>query len=193
MRFDHSSTLLYYESSRKPASTGCFCEKVCKFISMTATAHALIGASLAVKIANPYIGIPLAIFSHFVADLVPHWDAGTNHKKKTIMRLRVEATLDVLLGFALVALIFQSQVWQNPIYILGMVIAAQLPDWITAPAYMFNLKIPPFSWMYTISHNTQTRMQLPWGLVTQVVSVGILVAFALGGPTGIGQVLASNF
>ena len=63
---------------------------------MTATAHALIGASLAVKITNPYIGLPLAIASHFVADMIPHWDAGTNHKKKSLMRLRAEAALDVL-------------------------------------------------------------------------------------------------
>ena len=74
-----------------------------------------------------------------------------------------------------------------------MVIASQLPDWITAPAYMFKFKVPPFSWMYTISHNTQTRMQLPWGLVTQVVSVGVLIVVALGGPQNISTVLAANF
>ncbi|MBI2012734.1 hypothetical protein HYS90_02270, partial [Candidatus Curtissbacteria bacterium] len=50
---------------------------------MTATAHALIGASIAAKITNPYLGIPLAIISHFVADLIPHWDAGTNHREKS--------------------------------------------------------------------------------------------------------------
>jgi len=65
---------------------------------MTATAHALIGASIAVKVVNPILGIPLAIISHFVADLIPHWDAGTNHRQKSLMRLRVEAALDVLLG-----------------------------------------------------------------------------------------------
>ena len=160
---------------------------------MTATAHALIGASLAVKIANPYIGIPLAIASHFAADLVPHWDAGTNHKTKTKLRLKIEATLDVLLGFALVFLIFQSQVLANPIYLFSMIIAAQLPDWIAAPAGMFKINIPPFSWMQTISHNLQARMQLPWGLVTQVVTVGMLVVYAIGGPNNIGTVFASSF
>lgn len=160
---------------------------------MTATAHALIGASIAIKFTNPYIGIPLAVVSHFVADLVPHWDAGTNHKKKSSLRLKVEAVLDVLLGFALVFLIFRSQVMLNPVYMFVMIISAQLPDWLTAPSYMFNIKVPPFTWIHTLSHNTQTRMQLPWGLVTQVVSVGLLIAFALGGPQNIGTVLAANF
>ncbi len=158
---------------------------------MTATAHALIGASLAARIANPYIGIPLAIFSHFLADLVPHWDAGTNHRSKSTLRLKAEAVLDVLLGFALVLILFRTQTFQNPVYMFSMVIAAQLPDWLAAPAYMFNLKVPPFSWMEKIGHETQTRLQLPWGLVTQVVIVGLLVYFALGTPYI--TALAANF
>ena len=160
---------------------------------MTATAHALIGASLASKIANPVIGIPVAFLSHFIADLVPHWDAGTNHKKKSATRLKLEATLDVLLGFALVLLLFKTQTFSNPVYMFTMVITAQLPDWIEAPSWMFGIKVPPFTWMDWLGHNLQTRMQLPWGLVTQVVIVGLLVLFALGGPTNIGTALASNF
>ena len=160
---------------------------------MTATAHALIGASLAVKIVNPYIGLPLALISHFIADLIPHWDAGTNHKKKSSRRLQIEAVFDVLLGITLVMIIFREQILANPIYLMSMVITAQLPDWIAAPAVMFNFNIPPFSWMKTISHNTQTRMPLPWGLVTQVVIVGIIVIFALAIPDQIGRTLAANF
>ena len=99
---------------------------------MTATAHALIGASIASRIINPIIGIPLAIISHFAADLVPHWDAGTNHKQKSAIRLKLEATVDVLVGFALVFLIFRSSV--EPVYLFTMVIAAQLPDWLEGPA-----------------------------------------------------------
>ena len=140
---------------------------------MTATAHALIGASIASRIVNPIIGIPLAIISHFAADLVPHWDAGTNHKQKSAMRLKLEATADVLVGFALVFLIFRSSV--EPVYLFTMVIAAQLPDWLEAPSWMFGFKVPPFSWLDYLGHKLQSRMQLPWGLVTQVVIVGMLV------------------
>ena len=158
---------------------------------MTATAHALIGASLAAKIANPIIGIPIAILSHFIADLIPHWDAGTNHRKKSMNRLRFEATLDVLLGFAMVFLIFRNLV--DPIYLFVMVIAAQSPDWLEAPSWMFNIKIPPFSWLDWLGHKLQTRLQLPWGLITQVVTVGVMILIAIGGPDKITAVLASNF
>ena len=156
---------------------------------MTATAHALIGASLAVKVANPALGIPLAIVSHFVADLIPHWDAGTNHKKKTKMRLIVEATLDVLLGFALVFLLFRNQA--NPTYLFIMVISAQLPDWLKTPSDIFGFSVPPFSWIDWLSHKTQWRLQLPWGLVTQLIVVGLVVYLALTPNLSFAQIIAS--
>ncbi|KKR87493.1 MAG: hypothetical protein UU34_C0004G0034 [Candidatus Curtissbacteria bacterium GW2011_GWA1_41_11] len=159
---------------------------------MTATSHALIGASLASIITNPIIGIPVAITSHFAADLVPHWDAGTNHRQKSALRLKVEATLDVLLGFALVLILFRTQTLANPVYMFSMVIAAQLPDWLEAPSWMFNFKVPPFSWMDWIGHKLQSRMQLPWGLVTQVVVVGSLV-LATVNIDSVGNSLASLF
>lgn len=144
---------------------------------MTATAHALIGASIATTITNPYTGIPLAILSHFMADLIPHWDAGTNRRKKTIMRLRFESAADVLLGFALAFLIFGGKT--NPTYLFTMIIAAQLPDWIEAPASKFGIEVAPFTWARWLGHKLQSRMQLPWGAVTQIVIVGIIVLWAL--------------
>lgn len=144
---------------------------------MTATAHALIGASIAATIANPVIGIPLAFASHFLADLVPHWDIGTNHREKSLLRSRIEATLDVLLGFALAFLIFSKFV--SPLYLFVIIIASQLPDWLGTPYWLFNLKFPPFSWAYYVGHKIQSRMQLPWGLVTQIAIVGIIVALSL--------------
>ena len=158
---------------------------------MTATAHALIGASLAVKITNPLLGIPLAVISHFVADLIPHWDAGTNHQKKSMMRLRIEATFDVLLGFALVYLIFRNLV--DPRYLFVMVIAAQLPDWLEAPSFMFNINIPPFSWLDWLGHKIQSRAQLPWGLITQIVVVSLVVFLATINIAQIDGFLASLF
>lgn len=155
---------------------------------MTATAHALIGASLAVRVVNPVIGIPLAIASHFIADLIPHWDEGTNHRQKSIARIRLEATADVLLGFSLVFLLFGNLV--DPVYLWLMVIAAQLPDWLEAPSAWFNIKVPPFSWMDWLGHKLQARLGLPWGLVTQVVVVGIMLLITLDF-TEIGNSLAS--
>lgn len=143
---------------------------------MTATSHALIGASIAALVTNPYIAIPTAIASHFAADLIPHWDAGTNRRKKTLMRLRFEAAADVILGFILSFIIFGLFV--SPVYLFVLIIAAQLPDWLEAPSSKFGINIPPFSWVEWLGHKLQNRMQLPWGLVTQIVVVLLIVLFA---------------
>lgn len=144
---------------------------------MTATAHALIGASIAARFTNPIIGIPLAFISHFLADLIPHWDVGTNHRQKSVLRSTVEATLDVLLGFALAFLLFGKFV--QPAYLFVMIITAQLPDWVGTPFWLFDLKFPPFSWAYFLGHKVQSRLQLPWGLVTQIAVVGAVVAISI--------------
>ncbi len=154
---------------------------------MTATSHALIGASLAVIIANPIIGIPTAIVSHFIADLIPHWDAGTNHRNKSLARLRLEAAADVILGFSLSFLIFRNLT--NPTYLFSMIIAAQLPDWLEAPVWVFGFNIPPFSWMDYLGHKLQTRMQLPWGLITQIAVVAFVLFIALR-PVNLSSLLA---
>lgn len=144
---------------------------------MTATAHALIGASIATSVTNPILGIPLAIASHFLADLIPHWDAGTNHRQKTMTRIKIEAVFDVLLGFGLSYIIFRNFV--DTKYLFTMIIAAQLPDWLEAPSWMFGFKVPPFSWMDWLGHKIQARMQLPWGLVTQVVVILIMMLLTI--------------
>lgn len=40
---------------------------------MTATNHKLTGMLIATQIGNPWIIAPLALFSHFAADALPHW------------------------------------------------------------------------------------------------------------------------
>lgn len=36
--------------------------------------HTLVGATIATKIPYPLISLPLAFFSHFLIDLLPHWN-----------------------------------------------------------------------------------------------------------------------
>lgn len=41
---------------------------------MTGLNHAATGALVAVAIHNPAIGLPAAFLSHFLTDMLPHWD-----------------------------------------------------------------------------------------------------------------------
>lgn len=144
---------------------------------MTATSHALIGTIIAAKIGNPALAIPIAIASHVVADAIPHWDTATNRSKKTFKKLFIDTLLDVALGFylsyLLVILFFPKT---DPGYVFIMIIASQLLDWLTAPYYFF--KIKAFKFIYTFQKTFDNKLNLPWGLVTQIILIIGLVILA---------------
>lgn len=146
---------------------------------MTATGHAIIGTVIAAKIGNPAIAIPVALASHFAADIFPHWDAGTNGKHKSKRQLLFEAAGDVLVGFALsyavLAIFFPAT---DLVYAFIMIIVAQLPDWATAPYYVFGFNRQPFRAFYKFQSNFNTKLDKPWGIITQVALCAFLIFIA---------------
>ena len=144
---------------------------------MTATTHALIGTIIAAKIGNPALAIPIAIASHIAADAIPHWDTATNRKKKTFKKLFIHSFIDVILGFVLsYLLIFLFFPKTNLLYVFLMIIASQFFDWATAPYYFF--KIKAFKWTYSFQKLFDHDLDLPWGLITQIILILGLVFLA---------------
>lgn len=146
---------------------------------MTATSHAVIGTIIATKIGNPVLAIPIAIASHFLADIVPHWDTGTNHKEKNTTRFIIESFIDVtfsfILSFILINLFFPTT---SISYAFFIIIISQLPDWITAPYLFFKVKIPLFVWTYHFQRKFNNRLDKPWGIITQVAVLILLIIIA---------------
>ncbi len=144
---------------------------------MTATGHAIIGTVIAVKIGNPALAVPLALASHIAADAFPHWDEGTNGKKKSKERLIKEAIFDVLLGFAISYLIIFVLFPQTSLlYVLLMILVAQSLDWVTAPYYFFGIK--PFKPFYNFQKLFDNELRAPWGIINQVVILVLIVIAA---------------
>ncbi|KKQ65801.1 MAG: hypothetical protein US86_C0008G0024 [Candidatus Daviesbacteria bacterium GW2011_GWA2_38_24] len=136
---------------------------------MTLTAHALVGAALAASFSNPAIGIPLAVISHPILDMIPHWDFGRGWRKKTKLRLVAESSIDLFIGCALSFLLFSQNV--VPWYFWSAVFAAIFWDIATAPYLMWNWKFPPFNLLYQMQSKWQGRASLTWGIIYQVVTV----------------------
>lgn len=137
---------------------------------MTATAHALVGGTIAASVYDPILGITLAAISHPLLDMVPHWDFGWGWKKKTKIKLLLESLFDLGLGCLLVYLLFGSLVptW----YLIAAVFVSEMWDMAEAPYWFLNWRFPPFSWIYKIQSRTQGRTaSIYTGILTQVVSV----------------------
>lgn len=146
---------------------------------MTATGHALIGLALAAQIPNPVIGIPVAILSHIAADAFPHWDTGTNMKKKSKKRFVIQSYIDLgislTLPFLLLFLFFSDT---NPLYAFIMIIAAQGFDWGTAPLLFLGWKFPPFTWFQRAQKSFDHKLDKPWGVIGQVAVILFLLILA---------------
>lgn len=140
---------------------------------MLAASHALIGASVAKLIPNPYLSLPLLIILHFLGDIFPHWDfrtrKATRSKFQTISLSLTDAGLGFLLGFWL----FHNTVSLN--YLLGCMFISQLPDWLESPLHVFDWNFPPFSSIKHLQSRCHSKLDLPWGLVWQILIVLIFV------------------
>ncbi len=147
--------------------------------SMTATGHAVIGTVIAAKISNPYIAVALALSSHVLADLFPHWDSGTNGKKKSRTRKITEAAADVVVSYIVsYLLMFYLFPTTDITYGFMMVFAAQFFDWVTAPYYFLGLHMQPFKWFYKFQSATNSRLDKPWGIINQIGILLLLIILA---------------
>ena len=140
---------------------------------MTATAHALTGASIAYLVPNPTLALPLAFASNFLLDMVPHWDVGTGWHKRRRLLTFLYAGVDVVLGFSLGFLFFSSKVHLSYLFLLMFV--ATLADWAEAPYLFLGWNFPPFSWFYKFQSKIHHRDGTTLGVLTQIIVVGSLL------------------
>lgn len=136
---------------------------------MTATAHALVGGAIASTIPDPSIGLSLSFISHPLLDLIPHWDFGANWKKKSRMRLFIEATLDLGFGFVVAYILFGQNI--NFWYFTACIVSSEILDVLEAPYWILGWRFAPFSWVYNIQSNLQGKAKLPLGIITQIITV----------------------
>lgn len=139
---------------------------------MTITAHALVGGAIAAAVPNPILGFSLALLSHPLLDLVPHWDEGWGWRTKGKLRLFAECFLDLGVGLLLTYYLFGSvPLW----YLLFAILGSILPDLLEAPYLLLGWKFKPFCWFYKMQHHLQGKVVLPWGILTQVLTVAMII------------------
>lgn len=144
---------------------------------MLAASHALLGASLARLLPDPWLALPLNLAGHFLADLVPHWDMRTRHTPRSKTAVIILSLADAAAGFFAGWLIFGRLV--PPPYLFIMMFVAQLPDWLEAPYHIFDWNFAPFSSIKHLQSRLHRKLGLPWGLIGQVGLVAAIVRFSL--------------
>jgi len=147
-------------------------------ITVLETPHVIVGAAIGAKFAHPLISVPLAFGSHFLLDMVPHWNPHLNTETKKHGRPTNRSTLivaaDLLVAFGSVALITSSI---NPgdniqlASILGGAAAGIAPDVVEGPYFFLNMKNKLVEKWIMFQKSIQTDTSLIPGIATQIITV----------------------
>jgi hypothetical protein len=137
---------------------------------MLETPHVAIGAAIAVAIPNPLISIPLAFASHFLMDMVPHWNPHISTEMKKFGKLTKPTLIFIAVDmiFATLLTIFIAKT--NP-YIYLAAFMSILPDIAEGPYFLFGWRNKYLDIVLRLQRSIQASADIFWGLTTQVVVI----------------------
>jgi hypothetical protein len=132
---------------------------------MRAINHTVTGAIIGAVVGTPELALPLAFFSHFVLDVLPHY--GGEDLKST--QFKIELLVDASLSLAFLLAIFLLRIEQWPL-IIGCGILAASPDLLWFPYWVLQLigKPRPFDPVSRFLAWIQW-CERPWGIYVETV------------------------
>jgi len=147
--------------------------------------HAAIGLAIASKIPNPFIAIPLALASHFLIDLIPHWNPSLYSETKKYGRPLKKSTniiiIDVILSLFLgLFVVFKiSSNLTMSLTLLFSVFASVVPDVIEGFYFFLGVKASWLQKLIKFQHDHQARAPLIPGIITQIIVIiaSLLIIF----------------
>lgn len=148
--------------------------------------HVAIGLAIASKIPNPLISIPLALASHFLVDLIPHWNPSLYSEtkklgkpsKKSVNIIIIDVILSLTLGFFVVFKISSSLIFS--LTLLFSAFASVAPDVIEGFYFFLGVKASWLQALIKFQHNHQGRASFIPGTITQIIAIiiSLLVIFS---------------
>jgi hypothetical protein len=141
------------------------------------TPHVIVGAAIATNVANPLVSLPLAFFSHFVLERVPHWNPHLNTElkthgkisKQTKMVVFFDSTLALTSGVIIASLALPDI---NRFFIIIFAcFLSVLPDVIEAPYFFLNKKGKFFDFWIKFQKSIQVDTAAFPGLTTQFLTI----------------------
>lgn len=153
---------------------------------MLESPHVAVAAAIAYKIPNPLVAIPLAFASHFLLELVPHWNPHLNTEIKKTGKVSKFST-NVVIADVILALIIgfyvASKALPNYSHFAVILFASffgVLPDVIEGPYYFLNIKSNFIEKIWIpFQKSIQNDTSIIPGLITQTVTIGLALLWIL--------------
>lgn len=148
--------------------------------------HALVGIAIASKIANPVLAIPLAVGSHFVLDMLPHWNphffTETQKYGKPLKKSTNFATVEIVIA-GIVSLGIAATQYPDVgrmLLFYAAALAGMAPDLVKIPFFFLKQQKGVLKKYVLMERSIQNDANPPLGIITQVVIgvVALLVIFS---------------
>lgn len=144
---------------------------------MLETPHAIVGATIVTKIPNPIVSLPLAFASHFVLDMVPHWNPHLNTELKKFGDIRKSSSIIVaadvvtslVLGTYMATHFAMNQTHMYFIFLGAF--SGVLPDVIEGPYFFLHMKSEFIKKWLAFQKSIQVDTDIVPGLLTQLATL----------------------
>lgn len=139
--------------------------------------HTIVGATIATKIPNPLISLPLAFFSHFLLDLIPHWNPSLYSETKKFGKPTQKSTQVVILDTILslgAGFFIASRALPNINQAIIIVLAcftSVVADVIEGFYFFLGTKTKFLENLIEFQHRYQKRVPIIPGVVVQIVII----------------------
>lgn len=145
---------------------------------MTATNHAATGAVLALAVQHPFIAFPLALASHFMLDVLPHYGVPYDKRPHHQTFGRVLAIDAVMLPVTAIALLFIADAaWW--VVLIAMFLAI-CPDFVWVYRYWREKKgLVLAKNKFTYWHARIQWGERPWGWIVEIAWYVLIVGVLL--------------
>lgn len=137
---------------------------------MTGINHAITGAVVAAAIKRPELALPAALASHFVVDMIPHWNYRVpgNLRTKNVVML-ADLCLSLLLLFMLSLSAYHVSAW----VVLAGGLLAVAPDFMWLP-YFLTGKASKMHKKTPLHLSRRFHMKIQWSETDQGIYVEMI-------------------
>lgn len=147
---------------------------------MLLTPHSTLGSTIAKKINNPFLSLPLVFLTHFLADtIIPHWNPHIYtelEKNKTIGRKNFAIILADFLLSLLLSFSFASKALpdaKKAVIIFSGGIVAILPDFFEIPFYFVGSRNKWLVKYVKFHHRHQIDVSFIPGMAIQIAIIAL--------------------
>jgi len=144
--------------------------------------HSLAGAFIAYQVPNPAVSLPACLLSHFILDLIPHWNPSLSDDKKrfgrvsskTFLIILVDSFVGLVLGLTL-AYRKLPYLDQSLVVIMGSFLAV-LPDLLEMPYFFFCIDNPLIKKLRKFQSSHQFKVSFWPGIISQIFLTILLLS-----------------